>query len=78
MSGKIDPMFQGSSPFFQDVLRRRKYTSMTDHGGIIINNGGGGDGEGGKWLVALWIGGLSCTILILRGKWRPLPLTLSL
>jgi len=46
-SSRVDPLFQGTSPFFQDVLRRRKYTAMTDHGGIIIN-GGGGDGESGK------------------------------
>lgn len=46
-AGKIDAMYDASSPFFQDILRRRPETGHGggNGGGIII--GGGGDGEGG-------------------------------
>lgn len=43
--GKIDAMFEGASPFYQDVLRRRPETGHG--GGIIIGGGGDGEGTGG-------------------------------
>lgn len=44
-TGKIDPMFDGASPMYQDILRRRPETGHG--GGIIIGGGGDGEGTGG-------------------------------
>lgn len=44
-AGKIDPMFNGASPMYQDILHRRPETGHG--GGIIIGGGGDGEGTGG-------------------------------